>query len=338
MILITGANGLVGSYLIYALFNKGLKIRALVYSRASLERTRRILKCLDTNADEIINSIEWFDGDVLDVTVLHEAMKGVDYVYHCAAIVSFDPGDRDHMMKVNVEGTANVVNAALEAKVKKLCHVSSIASLGRTEESHIIDENSEWRNSSYNSQYSKSKYQAEREVWRGSAEGLPVIIVNPSIILGYGHPNKGSTKLFRTIYKNSLFYGKGTNGFVDVRDVVNAMILLMESNIVNERFIVSEGSHSYKHIFSLIAKGFNKPEPKIEIPDFLLELVWRFEALRTFAIKSKPLITKETATTSKNDYYYSSEKLVKALSYKYIPIEDTINTICRMIEPELKSR
>jgi len=173
-------------------------------------------------------------------------------------------------------------------------------------------------------------------VWRGSAEGLPVIIVNPSIILGYGHPEKGSTKLFRTMYKNSLFYGKGINGFVDVRDVVNVMILLMESNIVNERFIVSQGSHSYKHIFSLIAKGFNKPEPKFEIPDFLLELVWRFEAFRTLVTNSKPLITKETATTSKNSYYYSSEKLVKALNYKYIPMEETIHTICRMIEPELK--
>ncbi len=335
MILITGATGLVGSYLLFSLLKQGRKVRALLYNQKSLDRTRVIFKSLGGDPEVLINQVEWVEGDVLDVTVLHDAMQGIKQVYHCAAIVSFDPGDTELMMKINVDGTANVVNAALEAGIDKLCHVSSIASLGRTDDSNIIDENSEWRSTSYNSRYSKSKYMAEREVWRASAEGLPVIIVNPAIILGYGHPEKGSSRMFKTIHKISKFYGRGINGFVDVRDVVRAMIELMESEIQNERFVVSAGNFSYKEIFSMIAAGFNKPLPDVEIPDLLLEAVWRFEWLRTRIMKVKPLITKETAATSKNNYNYSSAKLIKALEFEYTPIEETINTVCRQMEPEL---
>ncbi len=335
MILITGATGLVGSYLLFSLLKQGRKVRALLYNQKSLDRTRVIFKSLGGDAEKLIKQVEWVEGDVLDVTILHEAMQGIDQVYHCAAIVSFDPGDWDLMMKINVDGTANVVNAALEAKVSKLCHVSSIASLGRTDDSNIIDENSEWRSTSYNSKYSKSKYMAEREVWRACAEGLPVIIVNPSIILGYGHPEKGSTRMFKTVHKVSKFYGRGINGFVDVQDVVRAMIELMQSPIQNERFVVSGGNFSYRDIFSMIAAGFNKPLPKIQVPDIVLEAVWRFEWLRTKIKKDKPLITKETATTSKNNYNYSSAKLIKTLDFEYTPMQETINTVCRLMESEL---
>lgn len=336
MIFVTGATGLVGSYLIHALLQKGRKVRALLYNRNSLDRTRRIFESLGSDAEALIDKVEWIQGDVLDVAILEEAMKNIEQVFHCAAIVSFDPSDKNLMMKINVEGTTNVVNTALEAGVKKLCHVSSIAALGRTDDTNVIDENSEWRNTSYNSRYSKSKYMAEREVWRASAEGLPVIIVNPSIILGYGHPKKGSTRMFSTIYRMPWFYGKGTNGYVDVEDVVSVMIALMDSDIENERFVVSAGNFSYREIFSLIAKGFNKPLPRIEVPDLILNTVWRFEAIRSALTKDKPLITKETATTSKSRYLYSSDKLIKTIGYKYKPMEQTISTLCGMMKKELE--
>lgn len=336
MILITGATGLVGSYLLHSLLLKGEKVRAFLYNRKSLERTRNIFNCLGSNTDELINRVEWVEGDVLDVLAVNDAMKGIDTVYHCAAIVSFNPLDKELMMNVNVNGTANIVNAALYEGVKKLCHVSSIAALGRTDDSNMIDENSEWRNSVYNSRYARTKYMAEREVWRANAEGLPVIIVNPSIILGYGHPEKGSTRMFRTIYKMSKFYGRGTNGFVDVRDVTEAMIMLMESEIVNERFVVSAGNFTYREIFGMIADAFNKPRPNMVLPDVALDLVWRFEAIRSQLTKDKPLITKETARTSKNRYLYSGEKLTRTLNFKYRPIEDTISTVCKLMKPELQ--
>lgn len=326
----------MGSYLLHSLLKKGEKVRALLYNQKSLERTRRIFTCLGSDPDELLRHVEWIEGDVLDMMSVHEAMKGIDNIYHCAAIVSFNPLDRDLMFKVNVDGTTNIVNAALAEGVNKLCHVSSIAALGRSDDSDTIDENSEWRSSANNSRYSRTKYMAEREVWRASAEGLPVIIVNPSIILGYGHPEKGSTRMFRTIYKMSKFYGRGTNGFVDVRDVVDAMILLMESEIKNERFVVSAGNFTYREIFGLIADAFNKPKPKLAVPDLALDIIWRFEAMRSQVTKDKPLITRETVHTSKNRYLYSSEKLVKALDFKYRPIEETIATVCTLMKPELQ--
>ncbi len=335
MIFITGATGLVGSHLLHSLLKNGMDVRAIVYNQKSIERTRKIFRALGSDPNELLSRVEWVEGDVLDVVMLEEAMKGVDHVYHCAAIVSFDPRDWNMMMKVNVEGTANVVNAALLTGVKKLCYVSSIAALGRSEDSKIIDETSEWKNTPYNSRYSKSKFLAEKEVWRASAEGLPVIIVNPAIILGYGHPEKGSTRMFRTLYKNSLFYGKGTNSFVDVEDVTKAMILLMKSEIENERFVLAAGNYSYKKIFSLIAKGFNKREPRIVVPDFALEVVWRFEALRSVLMRDKPLITRETANTSKQHHHYSNEKIINRLNFRFTPIEETINSICRSMESEL---
>lgn len=337
MILVTGATGLVGSYLLFELLKNDEPVKALLYNENSLNRTRRIFSSLGADADALIKRVEWVKGDVLDVLAINEAMKGVSRVYHCAAIVSFDPRDHDMMMKINVEGTANIVNAALEEGVEKLCHVSSIAALGRTENSNVIDEKSQFKTARINSKYSLSKHMAEREVWRGTAEGLNAVIVNPSIILGYGHPEKGSTRMFTTIYRNSMFYGQGINGFVGVEDVVRAMISLMKSEVKNERFVVSGGDFSYKDVFSMIARGFGKREPKFPVPALALEIVWRFEWLRGKLTGTKPLITRETARTSKGNYSYSSQKLQCTLKFEYTPLEETILKTCKLIELDLKN-
>ncbi|MFH1120879.1 MAG: NAD-dependent epimerase/dehydratase family protein [Bacteroidota bacterium] len=337
MILVTGATGLVGSYLLYELLKADEPVRAILHNPASIGHTRKIFSSLGSDAEALINRIEWVDGDVLDYFSLADAMKGVQKVYHCAAIVSFDPRDRELMMKINVDGTANVVNAALEMGVDKLCHVSSIASLGRTENSNIIDEKSQFRTNTYNSKYSLSKYAGEREVWRGTAEGLNAVIVNPSVILGYSDTDKGSTKMFSVIYRNSLFYGKGINGFVDVRDVVRAMTGLMESNVRNERFVVSAGDFTYREIFTLIARGFGKSDPKIALPDFLLNITWRLEWLRSKLTGARPLITRETARTSKGSFYYATKKLHCTLNFEYTPIEKTISRTSRLISEDIKN-
>ena len=336
MILVTGATGLVGSYLLYDLLKADEPVRALLHNPGSLSHTRKIFASLGADAEALIKKIEWVDGDVLDYFSLADAMQGVQKVYHCAAIVSFDPRDHDLMMKINVEGTANVVNAALEAGVGKLCHVSSIASLGRTDNSNIIDEKSQFKTSSYNSKYSLSKFAGEREVWRGTAEGLTAVIVNPSVILGYSATNKGSSQMFHTISRNSLFYGKGINGFVDVQDVVRAMTGLMESQVKNERFVVSAGDYSYREVFTLIAQGFGRTAPKMAVPDLALEIVWRLEWLRGKITGAKPMITRETARTSKGNFYYATKKLHCTLNFEYTPLEKTISRTCRMMVEDMK--
>ena len=324
MILVTGGTGLVGSHLLFDLINSGEKVRALKRKSSNLDNVKNVFGYYSDNANDLFNKIEWADGDVLDIFSLEDAMKDVSEIYHCAGMVSFEPGNEKFLMKVNVNGTANVVNIALDKKIKKLCYVSSISSLGRAEHDGFVDEQTHWVSSNKNSHYSVSKYGGEREVWRGIEEGLDAVIVNPSIILGPGNWNSGSSRVFTSVLKGLKFYTVGVNGFVDVRDVSKAMVQLMESKIKNERFILNSENISYQKLFNLIAKYLGKKPPTIHAGKFLSAVVWREEKIRSFITGSKPFITKETARTANSTYRYSTKKIETKLNFEFIPIEKTI--------------
>ncbi len=330
MIFVTGGTGLLGAYLLLELTQKNQEVRALKRSGSSIKITEDIFRTNHPEPDLLLKRISWVDGDVTDIFSLEDAMDGVDYVYHCAAIVSFDPKDRDKMMQINIEGTANIVNICLQKGIRKLCHVSSVAALGRDESGGKITEKTLWKSSRQNSNYAISKYGGEREVWRGVEEGLKAVIVNPSIIIGMGDPKKGSSMLISTIDGFSKFYSNGVNGFVDVRDVAGSMITLMESTIENERFIVNGGNYSYKTLFELIAQYLNKPKPHYAIPNIVLASWWRIEKLRSLVTGSAPLITKETARTSKHQHYYSGKKLTEKTGFSYRSLEETVAEACRI--------
>ena len=337
MILVTGATGLVGSFLILELLKKGRTVRALKRRTSDLTMIRNVFGRYAENADDLFSRIEWMDGDILDIFSLDDSMEGVGEVYHCAALVSFLPGDRRKLMKVNVEGTANVVNAALEKKISKLCHVSSIAALGRPEnQNEVIDESLIWKTSKNNSNYAVSKYGAEREVWRGVAEGLDAVIVNPSVILGVAGPSMGSSRLFNVVWEGLKLYPPGQNGFVDVRDVAAAMVLLMESDIRNERFILNAENVTYKRLFDLIAEGFGKKGPQFGVNPFLSGLSWRVEKILSLLKSRKPLVTRETARTAVQRYEYSNQKIRRALSFEFISIEETIRHFCGVYRDSLQ--
>ena len=330
MIFVTGGTGLLGAYLLLELTQRDQEVRALKRSGSSIRIVENVFRANHTDPDRLLKRISWVEGDTMDIFSLEDALNGVDYVYHCAAIVSFDPKDISKMMQINIEGTANVVNTCLRKGVKKLCHVSSIAALGRDELGGETTEKTQWKSTRQNSNYAISKYGGEREVWRGIEEGLTAIIVNPSIIIGMGDPEKGSSKLISTIDGFSKFYSNGVNGFVDVRDVVGSMITLMESDIKNERFIINGGNFSYKTLFELIALNLKKPKPRYAIPNIVLATWWRIEKLRSFISGSTPIITKETARTSKHQHYYSGKKLAEKTGFNYRSFEETIAEACRI--------
>ena len=332
MILITGATGLTGSHLALELTRRGSKVRALRRNSSSEAMIRKVFSLYAENPEGQLSKIEWVEGDLLDIFSLEDAMEGVEEVYHCAALVSFLPEDRKKLMRMNTEGTANLVNAALEMKIRKLCHVSSIAALGRPEQqSDLIDEKLVWKTSRHNSMYAISKYGAEREVWRGTAEGLNAVIVNPSIILGIAGPGMGSSRLFNTVYNGLKYYPTGKNGFVDVRDVARAMILLMNSDIRNERFILNAVNLEYSKLFGLMAEAFGKPAPSVKVSPALSSLAWRIEKLRSVFTGVKPLITRETANTAVQQYTYSSDKIIKTLGFEFTPIEETVRHFCGVL-------
>lgn len=324
MILVTGGTGFLGAHLLYHLLQKNDEVKAIKRKDSKTFLTEKIFSYYNPNPEKLLEKIEWVEGDILDYSSLLVAFSDVDFVYHAAAVVSFQSDDKFDLVKTNADGTANVVNAALTRKVKKLCHVSSIGALGRDDVTGLLDEDSPTKPSARSSVYSKSKYEAEREVWRGMAEGLDAVIVNPSIILGPGDWNKGSSQMFQTMWNGLKFYTSGTNGFIDVNDVVKAMIKLMESNISNERFVLSSENVGYKQFFEWMADAMNVPRPKYEAGPMLSTVGAFALATKGFLTGKRHTITRETARTANKKYQYSSEKILKATGLNFIPVKDSI--------------
>lgn len=316
---VTGASGLVGSHLIESLLSKGETVRALY--RNSIPQFKGSEK------------VEWVKGDILDVISLNKAMQNSKQVYHCAAIVSFSPKQANVMLQANIEGTANIVNACIEHKIQKLVYVSSVAALGRIREDAPIDETMNWTPETSNSVYGKSKYLAEMEVWRGMGEGLNVAIVNPVIILGAGDWNKGSSEIFKSAYDEFPWYTNGVSGFVDVMDVIDAMQLLMHSEVQGQRFIISGSNVKYKEVFTHIAKAFGKKPPHKQVTPLLAAIVWRLEAVKGMITGKTPLLTKETAATAQAVVHFDNTKFLKAFpAFSYRKLEDTITRTCATLK------
>ncbi|MCU0471453.1 MAG: NAD-dependent epimerase/dehydratase family protein [Arcicella sp.] len=328
MILITGITGLVGSFTARRFLGAG-------YQVAGLKRQNSDLSLLQG----IENQITWHEGDVLDILSLEKAMQGINLVVHTAAIVSFAPSDRQRMFKTNVEGTTNVVNLCLDKKIEKLCFVSSVASLGRKlpndEKKHPIieiNENATWDENPLNSNYAKTKYLAEMEVWRGHSEGLNTVIVNPSIILGEADWTKSSTQLLKYAYDEHLFYPQGNLNYVDVLDVAEAIFQLMKSEVSGERFILSAGQMTYKDFLAKVAHQFNRKPPQYLLNKSLTGIIWRLEAIRSFITRKAPLITKETALSSSHHFYYQNQKITQTLSFSFKKLDESLERICKKLE------
>ncbi|CAN5122339.1 NAD-dependent epimerase/dehydratase family protein [soil metagenome] len=327
MILLTGATGLLGSHIAYELVSKGEKVRALKRKNSSTALTEKIFRFYNSSPEELLSKIEWIEGDLLDLGSLEDTMEGISIVYHSAAVVSFNPKEKDLMLQINIEGTANLINICLQSDVKKFCHISSIAALGFTIDGALINEDVWWKNDPQNSWYAISKYGAEREVWRGAEEGLNVVILNPSFILGPGNPTKTSTEVFGVLRKGNAWFTLGENGYVDVRDVASAAVLLVESELKNRRFILNAVNLSYKTFLDSILTSLNKPKTKFSAGKFSLAVGWRFEKIICALTGKNPRITRETAVTALQKNRYDGSAITKAIDFKYRDFDKSVEEI-----------
>ena len=334
MILLTGATGLLGSHVLYQLCRTEDKIRATKRQRSNMNLVRKVFSYYCDNADELLEKVEWVDADLLNITDLETAFQGVTKVYNCAAWLSFNPKHKQRMIENNVRTTANIVNLCLSNKIQKLCHVSSVAALGRSGESNHIDENTSWVDGPENSNYAKSKYYSELEVWRGIEEGLDAVIVNPSIILGPGQWESGSSIFFHTVWKGMPFYTLGSNAFVDVRDVANILIQLMQSSITSERFVICSENLPFRSTFNYIAEFLGKEKPHIEVTPLLNAMGWRMAKFASFFTRKTPVLTKETARSGSSHSHYDNTKIRKALNFEFIPVEQTCKDLSNMFLKE----
>lgn len=319
-ILVTGGTGFVGAYIIKELVQQGFSVRAIKRTTAQLP---------EFIEPAILNKVDWVEGDILDVVALEEAMQGIDAVIHSAAVVSFSKKERSKMYHVNIEGTKNVVNTSLETGVPRIVYISSVAAIGRKLTGGTVNEKAQWEDSKANTHYAISKFKAELEVWRGFAEGLEGVILNPATVLGYGNWNQSSSGIFKSAYNEFKWYTNGVNGFTDVEDLARAAVMLLESPITEERYIVCNDNWPFRKLFDTMADNFGKKRPYREATPFLSAVAWRLEKIKSLFTGRKPLLTRESAKVANSFTQFDNAKLLKTLpGFAYTPLEATIQKAC----------
>lgn len=324
MIFVTGGTGVLGSQLMFDLSRDDVQIRALYRSESKRNRLQKFFNHFDSvNGEQRFQKIEWIQGDILDVVALEDAMTGCEYIYHCAALVSFHRRDFNDLIKLNREGTANVVNVATAVGIKKMCYVSSTAAIDGTSKA-IVTEDTTWKNTPTTTGYSISKYSAEKEVWRGIEEGLPAVIVNPCVILGAGNWNDSSLTLLRTLQKGMKYYPPGKNATVDARDVSRIMIKLLKSDIENERFLCIGSNQSFKNLMEEVAKQLKVKAPRKPIKRWLANFARRVLGFLSFFTRKRPSMTKETVSSLFSERTYSNEKVKSMLNEEFYSLEESV--------------
>jgi len=326
-IFVTGGGGFIGAYIIKELVEKNYSVRALRHKN----------KLPSFIPAGVFEKVEWITGDVLDTIVLEEAMEGMDAVIHSAAKVSFVSHERKEMFQTNIEGTANMVNAALAQNIQRFIHISSVSALGRSAAGETVTEGKQWQDGKFNTNYGVSKYNAEMEVWRAIAEGLNAVIVNPVTTIGFGDWNTSSCAIFKSVYEDFPWYSNGINGFVDVEDVAKAVALLLNSNISGERFILNGDNWSFRQLFNTIADGFGKKHAFREATPLLSGIAWRMEKLKSFFTHKPSLLTKESAKIALTKNYFDSRKIQKYLpGFTFTPLQQTIQHACKSYLQQVK--
>ena len=317
MILVTGGTGQIGSRLLLNLTkNKAYKVRAIYRNTQSLEKIRQLfVKHSDSGAAQF-DTIEWVQADLSNIPALEKAFEGVTFVFHCAGLISFQPQDFDKLIEVNVQGTANIVNLSIDFGVKKLCYVSSVATLSTLPHTPIDEEN-DWNNEDNNTDYAISKHGAEMEVWRGSQEGLPVVIVNPSVVLGGDFTDRGSGLLYKKVADGLRYYPAGATGFVGVDDVVRAMVQLQFSEVDGERFVLNAENLTYKAVVERIANQLGVKPPTKRVSHQMLRFLARLDGVLSFLHLKKRTLTLASADALGTVTTYNGEKIKKYIDFNY---------------------
>ncbi|OOV17127.1 NAD-dependent epimerase/dehydratase family protein [Flavobacterium sp. LM4] len=333
MVLVTGGTGLVGAHLLLHLIENGENVRAIYRSQNNIQKTKSVFELYKKG--DLFEKINWLEADILDVPSLEIAFIGIEYVYHCAALISFNPKDEDALRKTNIEGTANMVNFALAKGVKKFCYVSSIAALGdlQPHETYITEE-TDWNPEKPHSDYAISKYGAEMEAWRGVQEGLDVIIINPGVILAPVSTKSifeyGSNELYIKVSKGLSFYTLGNTGFIAINDVVKIAFELMKSNIKNERFTLIADNIIFRDVLNTIADALKVKKPTIHAKPIFMNFLCVADRIVSTLLFQKRSLTKAAAKASYSKSLYSNEKIKTALGTVFLDVNQYINEVSKL--------
>lgn len=335
MILVTGGTGLVGSHLIYQLTLENNVIRATHRADSDIERVKLLFKFYSKDFNELFKKIEWIEADLNNLSQLQDAFKDISFVYHCAAYISFDPSRYETLRRVNIRGTANIVNLCINNKIKKLCHVSSVATLGYNIKE--IDENNYWDGNKHKSAYAISKYGAEMEVWRGVQEGVKSVIINPGVIIGPGFSKSAFGTIIKMVTNKKRFHTCGKTGYVDVRDIANIMIRLMNSKIENERYILVNKNLSYKKVIDMVSSNLGMKNKSTFVSKSKLKIALVFDLVSSKFFNKERKLSKALCKTLTRNFNYSSKKIKKILNFEFTSILETFEKSCQFYSQEKSS-
>ena len=337
MILVTGGTGLVGSHLLYELAGKKEKLRAIMRPSSDIGKVRKVFGYYSdkAEADALFNRIEWVTADINDIPALNSAFKNITEVYHSAALVSFDPSDEKKLRKINIEGTANIVNLCIANKIKKLCYVSSVAAIGSAQDNSKPDETSKWNPDENHNDYAISKYGAEIEVWRSTQEGVDAVIVNPGVIIGPGFWKSGTGKIFSKIDKGLNYHFPKVTGFVGVKDVVKSMTALMNSSIKNEQFIIVSENLSFETLLKETATYMDKPKPTKKLQKWMIALGWIIQKTGSW-FGRKRQITRDAINGLYAETYFDNTKVKEKLNFNFTPMSQVLKETANLYKIDKK--
>lgn len=324
MVLITGASGLVGSFIIRQLVSEGYQVMALRRESSDISLLH-----------DIEDKIDWHVADILDIIALRKVIEKATIVIHAAGMVSYDQQDKEMLYKVNVEGTRNLVNACLENNVQKFILISSIATYtNHTQNGRLkhINETTPQKMETLGTNYARAKYLAETEAWRGKMEGLYTMVVNPSVVLGPGNWHESSTRLFKYAWDENKFFIHGEINYVDVRDLAAIVAILFREGNNGDQYIASAGSISYQELFTKMAECFDKKPPSVPVGKTMLQLGYWLDQIKSFVTFSRPVITKEVKSAGTHRVYFSNDKIKQDLYPDFRSIDDTIRWSCKQLK------
>lgn len=329
MNLVTGATGILGSHVVMELLLNGDEVVAAKQKSSDILQVKKLFSYYIADYAELFDKIKWVELDILDIFSIEEALDNISTVYHCAGFVSFDKKDKKKLTDINEKGTANVVNACLHKKTVALCHVSSIGAINNSDYILPLHEGVFWKTSGKESDYSISKYNGEREVWRGIEEGLNAVIVNPGVILSPGFWKQSSSRMVDACYSGNKFYTAGTTAYIAARDAAKIMTLLMKTKKFGNRYILVENNYSFQHIFNLIHTGLKKPVPTLKISKTVMKIAAFLERITGFFTRNPPRLSTALINSAFNKQTFSNKKIKSTINFRFIPIQEAIEQICR---------
>lgn len=335
--LVTGASGILGSYVVAELVKQGETVVACRQAKSSLLPIEKVFALKFEDWEEQFKKVEWRELDLTSLLSIETALQGIDTVYHCAGFVSFAASDRSKLFQINEQGTANLVNACLALPGIQFCHVSSIGTLNNSEHIGPLNESVFWKSTGKEGYYAISKYNAEREVWRGMEEGLNAVIVNPGVILAPAFWQQSSLELIHKAYKGNRFFTAGQTAYVMADDVAAVMIQLVKQKVFGKRFLVFENNYTYRAVFEALRKGFHYKGRLIEVSESVLKVVAFIERFFSFFIGRDAVLSPSVMRAAFNQQLYSRENLDNTLKHEFIPLLSGISNLCEIYLKEQPS-